>query len=280
MKISPRSSRKRSKLKVWEMIVGGGIATTIVFPIYWMIITGLRPQTETFSSTPKLIPTITLDHYKEVLEEGTVLQGLWNSIVVATSSTLLALIFGVPAAYVLARWEFKRKSDLWFWIISNRFISPIVVVLPFFLIAINLQLVDTYWVMIIIYQTFAIPFVVWLSVDQFRAIPKEIDEAASVDGASIIKTFLKIDLPLVFPSLSVSAVLIFVACWNELLFAQILTRSEAITGPVVALGYMSGYDIRWGPMMATSTLVVLPIIIFTAALSRNLVRGLAMGAIK
>lgn len=280
MKISPRSSRKRSKLKVWEIIVGGGIATTIVFPIYWMIITGLRPQTETFSSTPKLIPTITLDHYKEVLEEGAVLQGLWNSIVVATSSTVLALILGVPAAYVLARWEFKRKSDLWFWIISNRFISPIVVVLPFFLIAINLQLVDTYWVMIIIYQTFAIPFVVWLSVDQFRAIPKEIDEAAAVDGASIIKTFLKIDLPLVFPSLSVSAVLIFVACWNELLFAQILTRSEAITGPVVALGYMSGYDIRWGPMMATSTLVVLPIIIFTAALSRNLVRGLAMGAIK
>lgn len=275
-----RSSRKRSKLKVWEIIVGGGIATTIVFPIYWMIITGLRPQTETFSPIPKLIPTITLDHYKEVLEEGTVLQGLWNSIVVATSSTLLALILGVPAAYVLARWEFKRKSDLWFWIISNRFISPIVVVLPFFLIAINLQLVDTYWVMIIIYQTFAIPFVVWLSVDQFRAIPKEIDEAAAVDGASIIKTFLKIDLPLVFPSLSVSAVLIFVACWNELLFAQILTRSEAITGPVVALGYMSGYDIRWGPMMATSTLVVLPIILFTAALSRNLVRGLAMGAIK
>ena len=280
MKINLRSSHKRSKLKVWEIVVGGGIATTIVFPIYWMIITGLRPQTETFSSTPKLIPTITLDHYKEVLEEGTVLQGLWNSIVVATSSTLLALILGVPAAYVLARWEFKRKSDLWFWIISNRFISPIVVVLPFFLIAINLQLVDTYWVMIIIYQTFAIPFVVWLSIDQFRAIPKEIDEAAAVDGASVIKTFLKIDLPLVFPSLSVSAVLIFVSCWNELLFAQILTRSDAITGPVVALGYMSGYDIRWGPMMATSTLVVLPIILFTAALSRNLVRGLAMGAIK
>ena len=280
MKISPRSSRKRSKLKVWEIIVGGGIATTIVFPIYWVIITGLRPQTETFSSPPKLIPTITLDHYKEVLEEGTVLQGLWNSVVVATSSTLLALILGVPAAYVLARWEFKRKSDLWFWIISNRFISPIVVVLPFFIIAINLQLVDTYWVMIIIYQTFAIPFVVWLSIDQFRAIPKEIDEAAAVDGASIIKTFLRIDLPLVFPSLSVSAVLIFVSCWNELLFAQILTRSDAITGPVVALGYMSGYDIRWGPMMATSTLVVLPIILFTAALSRNLVRGLAMGAIK
>ena len=280
MKINLRSSRKRSKVKVWEIVVGGGIATTIVFPIYWMIITGLRPQTETFSSTPKLIPTITLDHYKEVLEEGTVLQGLWNSIVVATSSTLLALILGVPAAYVLARWEFKRKSDLWFWIISNRFISPIVVVLPFFLIAINLQLVDTYWVMIIIYQTFSIPFVVWLSIDQFRAIPKEIDEAAAVDGASIIKTFLKIDLPLVFPSLSVSAVLIFVSCWNELLFAQILTRSDAITGPVVTLGYMSGYDIRWGPMMATSTLVVLPIILFTAALSRNLVRGLAMGAIK
>lgn len=275
-----RSNNKKSKMRFWEYLVAGGIATTIIFPIYWMIITGLRPQTETFSPTPKLIPTITFEHYKEVISEGTVLQGLLNSIIVATLSTLLALILGVPAAYVLARWEFRRKSDLWFWIISNRFISPIVVVLPFFLIAINLQLVDTYLVMIVIYQTFAIPFVVWLAVDQFRAIPKEIDEAASVDGASVIKTFLKIDLPLVLPGLSVSAILVFVSCWNELLFAQILTRSDAITGPVVALGYMSGYDIRWGPMMATSTLVVIPIILFTAALSRNLVKGLAMGAIK
>jgi multiple sugar transport system permease protein len=275
-----KRSSKKSKMKLWEYIVAGGIATSIIFPIYWMIITGLRPQTETFSPTPIFIPTVTLEHYKEVISEGTVLQGLLNSIIVATISTLIALIFGVPAAYVLARWDFKRKSDLWFWIISNRFISPIVVVLPFFLIAINLQLVDTYLVMIIIYQTFAIPFVVWLSIDQFRAIPKEIDEAASVDGASIIKTFLRIDLPLVLPSLSVSAILIFVSCWNELLFAQILTRSDAITGPVVALGYMSGYDIRWGPMMATATLVVIPIILFTAALSRNLVKGLAMGAIK
>lgn len=280
MKLNMRSNNKKSKMRFWEYLVAGGIATTIIFPIYWMIITGLRPQTETFSPTPKLIPTITFEHYKEVISEGTVLQGLLNSIIVATLSTLLALILGVPAAYVLARWEFRRKSDLWFWIISNRFISPIVVVLPFFLIAINLQLVDTYLVMIVIYQTFAIPFVVWLAVDQFRAIPKEIDEAASVDGASVIKTFLKIDLPLVLPGLSVSAILVFVSCWNELLFAQILTRSDAITGPVVALGYMSGYDIRWGPMMATSTLVVIPIILFTAALSRNLVKGLAMGAIK
>lgn len=280
MKLNMRRNNKKSKMRFWEYLVAGGIATTIIFPIYWMIITGLRPQTETFSPTPKLIPTITFEHYKEVISEGTVLQGLLNSIIVATLSTLLALILGVPAAYVLARWEFRRKSDLWFWIISNRFISPIVVVLPFFLIAINLQLVDTYLVMIVIYQTFAIPFVVWLAVDQFRAIPKEIDEAASVDGASVIKTFLKIDLPLVLPGLSVSAILVFVSCWNELLFAQILTRSDAITGPVVALGYMSGYDIRWGPMMATSTLVVIPIILFTAALSRNLVKGLAMGAIK
>lgn len=280
MQLKSKATPKKSRIKFWEILAGGAIATSIIFPIYWMVITGLRPQTETFSPTPKLLPTITFEHYKEVLDEGTVLQGLWNSIIVATSSTVLALLLGVPAAYVLARWEFKRKSDLWFWIISNRFISPIVVVLPFFLIAINLQLVDTYWIMIVIYQTFAIPFVVWLSVDQFRAIPKEIDEAASVDGASIIKTFLRIDLPLVIPSMSVSAILIFVSCWNELLFAQILTRSDAITGPVVALGYMSGYDIRWGPMMATSTLVVIPIILFTAALSKNLVRGLAMGAIK
>lgn len=270
----------KSNLKFWEFLVGSGIMLSILFPIYWMVITGLRPQTETFSTKPNLIPSFTLEHYREILAEGSVIHGLINSTIIASISTLLAVALGAPAAYVLARWEFRKKNDLWFWIISNRFISPIVVVLPFFLIAINLKLIDTYWIMIIIYQTFAIPFVVWLSIDQFKAIPKEVDEAAAVDGASILKTFFSINLPLAIPGLSVSAILVFVACWNELLFAQILTRSLAITGPVVALGYMSGYDIRWGPMMATSTLVVIPIILLAAALSKNLVRGLAMGAIK
>jgi len=277
-----KSTKRRRKLRMrpWEALFGFVLMITILFPVYWMIITGVRPQTETFDSKPKLIPTITFEHYQEIIQEGSIIQGLINSILISTISTALALLLGVPAAYVLARWNFKRKSDLWFWIISNRFISPIAVVLPFFLIAINFNLVDTYWIMIIIYQTFAIPFVVWLAIDQFKAIPKEVDEAASVDGASIFKTFFRINLPIAIPGISVSAILVFVACWNELLFAQILTRSEAITGPVVALGYMSGYDIRWGPMMATSTLVVLPILLFAAILSKNLVRGLAMGAIK
>lgn len=277
-KLTNRSRKLR--MRPWEALFGSALMITILFPVYWMIITGLRPQTETFDSKPKLIPTITFEHYREIIEEGSIIRGLINSILISTISTTLALILGVPAAYVLARWNFKRKSDLWFWIISNRFISPIAVVLPFFLIAINLNLVDTYWIMIIIYQTFAIPFVVWLSIDQFKAIPKEVDEAAAVDGASIFKVFFRINLPIAIPGISVSAILVFVACWNELLFAQILTRSEAITGPVVALGYMSGYDIRWGPMMATSTLVVIPILLFAAILSKNLVRGLAMGAIK
>ena len=280
MALITRKRAKRNRLKIWEVIVGLVLMVLILFPIYWMLITGLRPQTETFATKPKLWPNFTLEHYKAIFSEGSVLHGLMNSVIIALTATVIALLLGAPAAYVLARWEFKRKSDLWFWIISNRFISPIVVVLPFFLIAINLKLVDTYWIMIIIYQTFAIPFVVWLSIDQFRAIPKEVDEAASVDGASIMKTFLTINLPIAVPGLSVSAILVFVSCWNELLFAQILTRDQAITGPVVALGYMSGYDIRWGPMMATATLVVIPIIIFAAVLSKNLVRGLAMGAIK
>jgi multiple sugar transport system permease protein len=271
---------KHRNLKVWQVLVSIVLAFVVLFPIYWMVITGLRPQTETFATKPKFWPTFTLDHYRTILQEGQVLHGLINSIVIATSATLLAVIIGAPAAFVFARWSFRGKSDLWFWIISNRFISPIVVILPFFLISIKLNLVDTKLVMIIIYQTFAIPFVVWLTIDQFKAIPREVDEAAAVDGASMTYAFFKINLPLALPGISVSAILVFVACWNELLYAQILTRDAAITGPVVALGYMSGYDIRWGPMMATSTLVVLPVIVFTAALSKNLVRGLAVGAVK
>jgi multiple sugar transport system permease protein len=272
--------RRKKKVTIFNVLISFLLIVVFFFPIYWMVITGLRPQKETFSNHPKLFPRWTLEHYSAILKDGTVIRGLEHSIVIALSATLIALVLGAPAAYVLARWTFKRKDDLWFWIISNRFISPIVVVLPFFLIAKNFNLIDTYWIMIAIYQTFAIPFVVWLSIDQFRAIPKEIDEAAAVDGASLWRIFFKINLPLAIPGLSVSAILVFVACWNELLFAQILTRDAVFTGPVVALGYMSGYDIKWGPMMATATLVVLPVVIFAGALSRNLVKGLAMGAVK
>lgn len=258
------------------------LVVIVLFPFYWMITTSLKLQNDTFAIPPKLIFTPTLDHYRTVLlaEAGSVPTGLRNSIVVAIGTTLLALLLGTPAAYVLARFEFRGKRDLWFWFISNRFVSPIVVALPFFLIARDLKLLNTPTALILIYLTANVPLVVWLCLDQFRAVPREIDEQAKVDGCNLWQAFFRINLPLAVPGVVVSAILCFIFSWNELLFALILNRSSGQTAPVQAANFQTGFGILWGPMMATGTLIVLPVIVFAAAVSRHLARGLTMGAVK
>ncbi|MBA2521347.1 MAG: carbohydrate ABC transporter permease [Chloroflexia bacterium] len=245
-----------------------------------MASTSLKTGNQTFAIPPVFIFEPTFEHYREVFAEGVVTKGLRNSLIVATGSTLLALLLGTPAAYAMARFDFRGKASLWFWIISNRFISPIVVALPFFLLARDFSLLDTHLVLILTYLTFNIPLVIWLCIDQFRAIPREIDQAALVDGANQWEALRTIVLPLAIPGIVVAAILCFVFSWNEFLFALVLTRAEAKTAPVEAANFMTGFGIRWGAMMATGTLIVLPVVVFAAIVSRHLVRGLTMGAVK
>jgi multiple sugar transport system permease protein len=159
-------------------------------------------------------------------------------------------------------------------------VSPIVLALPFFLIARQFRLLDTQLVLILIYLTFNVPIVVWICSDQFRNIPKELDEAATLEGYSSFSIFWRIALPLAAPGLAVSAIFGFIFSWNELLYALVLTRNAAKTAPVVATSFMSGYELPWGQIMATGTVVALPVIIFSLLVSRQLVKGLTMGAIK
>jgi multiple sugar transport system permease protein len=253
----------------------------ILFPLFWMVTTSLKTQNDTFAMPPLIVNfTPTLEHYQTIFEEGEVQQTLLNSLVIASGTTVLAVLLGTPAAYVFARFNFRGKRDLWFWFISNRFISPVVVVLAYFLVGRDLRALDTHWYLILIYQTFTVPLVIWLCLDQFRSVPRDIDDAAKVDGCNLLQTFLRINLPLALPGIVVSAILSFIFSWNEMLFGLLLTRANAVTAPVQASTFMTGMGIRWGDMMATGTLIVLPVIIFAALVSRHLVRGLTMGAVK
>ncbi len=265
---------------LWQGTVALLLAIVFLMPVYWMLTTALKTTVDTFAVPPVFIFQPTLEHFRVVYEEGAVAKSLINSLIVATTTTMLSVLIGAPAAYVLARFNFRGKADLWFWIITNRFISPVVVALPFFLIARDLRILDTHIALILVYLTFGIPLVVWLCVDQFRAVPREVDEAATVDGANLWQVFFYINLPLAVPGIVVSAILTFITSWNELMFALVLTRAEARTAPVEASNFMTGFGIRWGPMMATGALIVLPVLIFALLVSRNLVRGLTMGAVK
>ena len=256
------------------------VLVVCVFPFYWMVTASFKQQPAILSSTPQFFFEPTLQNYVDAFGKFDIIKSLKNSLFVALVTVVLSLVLGTPAAYAIARFEFKGKRDIWFWFISNRMLSPIVVALPFFLIARNLKLLDTPWALILIYLTFNVPIVVWICADQFRNIPKELDEAATLEGYSSFAIFWKIGLPLAMPALAVSAIFSFIFSWNELLYALILTRSEAKTAPVVATSFMSGYELPWGQIMATGTLVALPVIVFSMIVSRQLVRGLTAGAIK
>lgn len=251
-----------------------------VFPFYWMVTASFKQQSAILASTPQFLFQPTLENYVSAFGKFDILKSLQNSLFVALVTVVVSLVLGTPAAYAIARFDFKGKRDIWFWFISNRMLSPIVVALPFFLIARNFRLLDTTYALILIYLTFNVPIVVWICADQFRNIPKELDEAATLEGYNSFAIFWKIALPLAAPALAVSAIFCFIFSWNELLYALILTRNEAKTAPVVATSFMSGYELPWGQIMATGTMVALPVIIFSMIVSRQLVRGLTAGAIK
>jgi len=260
-----------------------GLALIIVFtlfPFYWMVSSSFKDQTDLLASPPMWLFRPTISHYAEIWADQKLTAAILHSLVVATSTTVLALALGTPAAYALARFQFRGKGDLWFWFISNRMISPIVLALPVYLLARAAAILDTYLVLILIYLTFTLPIVVWISTDQFRSIPPDLEQAARLEGANQLDVFWRVYLPLGLPGVAVSAIFSFIFSWNELLYALVLTRSQVQTAPVVATSYMSGYEIPWGKIMATGTLIVLPVTIFALLVSRHMVRGLTMGATK
>jgi multiple sugar transport system permease protein len=278
---TPARSARRRRLSggaLLELVALLAVAVALLAPVVWMVITSFKTTNDTFAVPPKVFFTPTLEHYQAIIRDGTVPRALLNSVIVAVASTLLAIGLGVPAAYALARFDFRGKRDLWFWFISNRFLLPIAVALPFYLLGRNLGMLDTHLALVLVYLTFNVPLVVWLCVDQFRGITRDIEEAAYVDGLGVYAAFRRIALPLAAPGIVVAAILCFIFSWNEFLFALVLTRDSAKTAPVEAANFMTGFGVRWGPMMATGTLIVLPIIIFAGVLSKRLVKGLTMGA--
>jgi multiple sugar transport system permease protein len=270
----------QSRSLVWQAVLLTAILLFCVFPFYWMVTTSLKTQVVALQEPPAWVFDITFANYREVLFEDAVGATLVNSLIVAVCTTALAIGLGAPAAFALARFEFSGKKELWFWFITNRMISPVVLALPFFLIVRGLGMLDTHLVLILIYLTFNLPIVIWICTDQFRSIPRDLDEAAVLEGASQWRIFRSICLPLAAPGVAVSGIFSFIFSWNELMYALVLTRTDAKTAPAMAVSFMEGYSLPYGKIMATSTLIVIPVIVFALIASKQLVRGLTMGAVK
>jgi multiple sugar transport system permease protein len=253
-------------------------------PVYWMLTVSLKSEVEQFAIPPRWFNFApTLIHYREAFMERSFGQYLLTSAVVAVLSTACAMLTGTLAAYALARFPLPRRMDsrLSLWILSTRMFPPIVTAVPLFLLMRDVRLLNTKPALVIVYTAFNLPFVVWMMRGFFREIPREIEEAAMVDGDSRLGALRRVLLPLVAPGLAATAVFCLIISWNEFLFALVLTQTDtAMTLPVGIAGRVTQYEIKWGIMSAAGVVAMLPILVFALAVQRYLVRGLSLGAVK
>ncbi|MHB1304907.1 MAG: carbohydrate ABC transporter permease [Acidiphilium sp.] len=257
------------------------VALIIIFPFYWMIASSLKTENQIFQMPPLWLFKPHFASYAAAIGHDNILRALLNSAIVTVGAVVLGVAVGAPAAYGLARYKFRGSAQIQFWYVTNWMLIPVVVLIPFYLLAADLRMIDNPIMLILIYQTFVVPLVVWLLVDQFKAVPIALEEAALLDGMSKFGIFLRITLPLTIPGITVAAILAGIFAWNDLLYAFILTPgTDARTAPTVMMSYLGGYIIPWGRVMASAVMITGPVVIGGIAIHKYIARGLTLGAVK
>jgi multiple sugar transport system permease protein len=278
-----KNPRLRSKSVFRYLLVLLALLAALT-PVYWMLTISLKREVDQFAVPPHWFSFApTLEHYVDAFMRRSFGQYLLTSAIVAVCSTACALLMGTLAAYALARFSFPRRLDrkLSLWILSTRMFPPIVTAIPLFLMMRDVSLLNTRTSLIILYTGFNLPFVVWMMRGFFLEVPRELEEAAMVDGDSRLGALRRVLLPLVAPGLAATAVFCLIISWNEFLFALVLAQTDAaMTLPVGIAGRVTQYEIKWGVMSAAGVVAMLPILVFAMAVQKYLVRGLSLGAVK
>lgn len=256
------------------------ITTAFLLPIVWAILMSFKTRVDALAMPPKWFFTPTMSNYKAVWGDGRFLGYTVNSLIIALSSTGIGIVLGVPAAYILARQKFKGQKPLLLGILATRMIPPVATIIPFFIIFTSLGLNDTRFSVIVLHLTIILGYVIWMMRSYFMDIPREIEEAALVDGCSSWQTFIRVVLPISTPGLATSAIFSFLFSWNEFLYSMVLTTVNAKTVPLGVYNWVAYEEIMWGELTATAIIAMIPVIIFYGFVQKALVRGLTMGAVK
>jgi len=265
--------------QVVPYLITAPVLLFFIFPIFWIIMTGFKTAGEFTHSPPIWFPARPhLGSYLRVIEVGG-LNALKNSLIISSTSTILALIIGSLAAYGLARYR-VGGDNLPFFILSQRFMPGVVVIFPFLLMFRALKWIDTYQALIIVNLTFTLPYTVWMMRSFFQEIPVEIEESALVDGASPLRAFQYIAIPLAAPGLIATGVFVFIFNWTEFFFALCLTQTKVVPLSVYLPNFFGKQMIMWGEVGSLSTIAIVPMFILSLLVQRYLVRGLTLGAIK
>jgi multiple sugar transport system permease protein len=272
----------------WRYIPIALWALFVALPIYWMVITAFKDNTAIYNGArwlPWVDYTPTTHAWHDVLGgSASVVSPLEHSLIIATSATVISVLVGSLAGYGLARFQLKlgfwRNNDIAFFIISQRIMPPVVVVLAFFMLFKYVHLLDSLLGMVIVYTGFSVPLATWFMQSYFRQIPIEVEEAAYIDGDSPFTAFYRVALPLALPGLVATSLLTFSFVWNEFLFAVVLTSDKATTLPIMIAIQQGEQGTNWWNICAISMISIVPMVVFAIFLQRRLVTGLLGGALK
>ncbi|MCB2055569.1 MAG: carbohydrate ABC transporter permease [Geminicoccaceae bacterium] len=272
-------TRTLRRERFWLHLLVIVLVLLVMFPFVWLLIMSFKTIDDIFAWPPKWFFTPTLENYTG-LWQGDFPASFANSLITSVGSTVIAILLGVPGAYALSRLPVRRSNRLSILILASRMAPPIAFTIPYFLAYRYVGLLDTRIGLILIYLTFNLSLVVWLMRSFFDATPRALEEAAWIDGASLMQGFVKIILPLSGPGLAATAILCFLYSWNDFFFALILTRTEATTAPVAIVNFMNYEGWAWGKIAAGGAMVMLPVLVFSMLVRRFLIEGMTAGAVK
>ena len=278
--IAAKPSRWRARGDLARFTVIGLFVLFVLVPLYWVVITSIKPSNDYLTVPPVWFPAEpTIVHYTAALFSYRGLQGLVNSLIIASVSTVLSAILGTMMAYSLARFN-TGGQHLAFWVLSQRFLPPVAIILPIFLLFRSWGLYDTRFGLIIAYTFMTLPISVWMMYAYFRQLPRSLEEAALVDGLSRWQTMWMVAVPLAAPGIAAASVFVFIAVWTEFFFALVLTSRHAFTLPTVFRAFLGFQGAQYGEACALATTSLVPSIILGMLVQRHLVRGLTLGALR
>lgn len=256
------------------------VTAILLVPIIWMVSTSIRPPIDYVSNSISLIPTqVTLDHYRELIR-GDLLGKTYNSFVVAIGTTVLAMAAAFPAAYALIRFKFPARLDLVFliFVLLVKLTPPISLAIPLYQVLRSLGLLDTLLGLIIVYQVYTLPFAIWMLLGFVRDVPVEYEEAALVDGASLVRRLRSIVLPLMVPGLIATSVFVVILSWNEFAYAMLFIQSpDKFTLPTYIATLITEDETFWGKLSAVGLMASLPILVMVGFVQKGLTRGFGGG---
>ncbi len=272
--------RRRRRIPIGRIVFVGLFLCFVFVPLYWMFVTSIKPSDDYLAVPPVWFPKEpTYVHYVAALFAYRGLKGLTNSLVISLFATVLSAVFGTMMAYSLARFNTGGKH-LSFWVLSQRFLPPVAIILPIFLIYRSVGLHDTRIGLVLAYTVLTLPVSVWMMFAYFRSMPRSMEDAALVDGCTRWQAFWQVAVPLAAPGIVAAAVFAFIACWTEFFFALVLTSRNAFTLPTVFRAFLGFQGAQYGEASALAIVSLAPSIALGVLAQRHLVRGLTLGAVR